>query len=74
MISEGFSADQAEGALLSGERPGGSRRSPGALEGFEVIWSGSMERAGLCAGLSRYEGNSSLGRNNGHSVSAAPGR
>jgi hypothetical protein len=27
---------------------------------FETIWSGSQERAGLCPGLSTYEGPSQL--------------
>jgi len=41
---------------LDGERPGDPRRSPGALEDFDVIWSGAKQRADECPGLSSYNG------------------
>jgi hypothetical protein len=35
-------------------------RLPDALNDFVVVWSGSMERAGLCPRLSSYDARSSL--------------
>jgi hypothetical protein len=58
------SADSLQGRRAAGGSPalGDSKRGEHPLEHYEVGWSGAMERAGLCPGLSRYQGHSDLHR------------
>ncbi|MEO8520051.1 MAG: hypothetical protein ABI603_01735 [Acidobacteriota bacterium] len=67
-----------EGASLDGGRLGYPQRPSGALSQaedpateFVVIWSGALERAGLCPGLSSHTRGPLIGEHDDEGVGAS---